>query len=101
MKKTAYIRVWKDLDLDDIGRHLLIAGDPMGDCANCREVGIDISNAKSCPKCNTEFKYIATRVHSSALQAKRLKAKRPDLIAIELSDFKNVQARNEAQRFME
>lgn len=101
MGKQECIRVWKDMDLEDLKSHLLIAGDPQGDCANCREVGINISDAKLCPKCGTEFKYIATRLAGGPSQAKRLKTKRPDLIAIELSDFKKAQSRNEAQRFME
>lgn len=101
MPKNAYIRVWKDMDLEDIQKHLLIAGDPTGDCANCKEVGLDIREAKTCPKCNTEFKYIATRLKGGSSQAKRLKTKRPDLTAIELSDFKDATARDDARRFME
>ena len=101
MNKPVYVRVWKDLDLEDIEKHLLIAGDPTGDCANCKDVGINIRDAKSCPKCNTQFKYIATRVGSTVVQAKRLKTKRPDLIAIEFLDFKNAKARSQAHKFME
>lgn len=99
MSKRAYIRIWQNLDLEEIQGHLLIAGDPKADCANCREIGIDVSN-KFCPKCKTEFKYIATRIQGGHVQAKRLKAKRPDLIIIELSDFKEAQARDQAREFM-
>lgn len=100
MSKKGFIRVWQEMDFEEIGRYLLIAGDPTGDCANCKEVGIDISNAKTCPKCNTQFKYIATRLKSTSSQANRLKTKRPDLTIIELSDFKESQARDEARRFL-
>lgn len=98
MDRNAYIRVWRDMDLDDIQKHLLVAGDPTGDCANCREIGIDIVKAKACPKCGAEFKYIGTRIRDSVPQARRLKQKRPDLTVIEYSDFKNAQARNDARK---
>ncbi|NQT23593.1 MAG: hypothetical protein HQ579_09195 [Candidatus Omnitrophica bacterium] len=94
------MRVWQDLDLAEVKKHLLICGDPSGDCANCREVGINIQNAKSCPTGKTEFKYMATRVTGSTSQAKRLKAKRPDLIAIDFSDFKDAKTRSEAHKFL-
>ena len=100
MSGNFYIRVWQYLDLFEVQKHLLICGDPTGNCANCREVGINIQDTKSCPACKTEFKYIATRVKGSTFQAKRLKAKRPDLIAIDFSDFKDAQARSEARKFL-
>jgi len=94
------IRVWQEFDLDDVKEHLLIAGDPTGDCAGCREVGIRIQDAKTCPNCRTEFKYIATRLQNNPSQARKLKNKRPDLIAIDLSDYKAAMSRREAHRFM-
>jgi len=100
MGKNVYIRVWKELELFDMQKHLLIVGDLMGDCSNCKEVGLDISAVKTCPKCNTEFKYIASRAQGSS-QGKRLKTRRPDLIAIEFADFKEAQTRDEARKFLE
>lgn len=100
MDRAAYIRVWEKLELDYITKHLLIAGDPTGDCANCKEVGINIQAAKSCPKCNTLFKYVATRLQNNASQARKLKMKRQDLVAIDLLDYKEAYARQQAHRFM-
>ena len=100
MADSTYIRIWKEIELDDIQKHLLITGDPLGDCANCKEVGINISSAKVCPKCGTEFKYISTRLKSNPSQARKMKQKRPELIAVELSDFKEACARRKAQKFM-
>jgi hypothetical protein len=101
MSKKVFVRIWQDMELDDIEKHLLIAGELTGDCSNCREVGIDIINARTCPKCNTEFKYIATRLGGGATQARRLKAKRNDLTFIEFLDFKEARARKDAQNFLE
>jgi len=100
MDGSAYVRVWQEIDLIHVQKHLLIAGDPTGDCSNCKEVGIHIAGAKVCPNCNTEFNYIATRLKNNPSQARKLKAKRSDLIAIDLSDYKEATARSNAHRFM-
>lgn len=96
MPKEINIRVWQVHDMELITKHLLVAGDPTGDCANCKEIGIDIATSKNCPKCKTEFKYIATRLDNNPTQAGRLKKKRPDLIAIDLGDYKEALAREKA-----
>ncbi|MFH1790879.1 MAG: hypothetical protein ABH885_02710 [Candidatus Omnitrophota bacterium] len=100
MSQHVFIRVWSELDMDLIKRHTLIAGDPAGDCANCKEVGINIQVSKKCPNCGTEFKYIATRLQNNPSQARKLKAKRPDLTAIDLSDYKEAYGRSQARDLM-
>ncbi len=87
------IRVWKEMDVTDIGKHLLIAGEVTGDCSNCRELGINYSTAKACPKCGNEFKYIASRPH----EIRKIKNKRPDLIFIDLEDYKKVTGKIKAK----
>jgi hypothetical protein len=87
------IRVWKEMDISDIGNHLLIAGETAGDCSNCRELGIDYSSAKTCPKCKNEFKYIATRFH----EIRKIKQKRPDLIFIDFEDYKKATGKIKAK----
>lgn len=89
-----FVRVWKEFDIQDISEHLLVVGDITGDCSKCRELGIDYSNAKSCPKCETHFKYIACRTR----EIKKITKKRPDLIFIDFEDYKKalgkIKARN-------
>lgn len=80
------IRVWKELDIGDVSKHLLIVGASTGDCSNCRELGINYSIAKTCPKCGTEFRYIASRIK----EIKKIKDKRADLIFIEFEDYKKI-----------
>jgi len=89
------IRVWQEVDIDAIEPHLLVAGSTAGDCGNCKEINIELSQ-KRCPKCGAEFKYIGTRISASAKEAKRIKLKRPDLTIIDLNDFKEIQARKKA-----
>lgn len=98
-KSKSIIRIWQEMDIRLITPHMLIAGQVTGDCSNCKEVGIPFE-AKTCPKCGIDFKYMGTRVSSSAKEAKRLHHKRPDLTLVELSDIKEIQAREKARGFL-
>ena len=100
MDNNILVRVWQEMDFLYLKDHLLIAGDPLGDCSKCKEVGINIAGSKNCPKCGTEFKYIATRLHNDPSQARKLRAKRADLIAIDLSDYKDALGRSQALKFL-
>ena len=96
----AFIRVWQEIDLGEINKHLLVAGDLTGDCNQCREVGIGYANSKTCPKCQAQFKYIASRSKEASLgHIKRIKAKRADLIFIDYSDFRKAIERHKAREF--
>ncbi len=96
-----YIRVWQDVDISFISKHLMIVGELTGDCANCRELGINYSNAKNCPSCKTEFRYLGIRRSNSSDPGliKRLKDKRPDLVFIDYNDFKDTFEKNKAKDF--
>ncbi len=87
------IRVWKEMDVSDIEKHLLIAGEVTGDCSSCRELGINYSSVKACPQCGNEFKYIATRFH----EIRKIKQKRPDLIFIDFEDYKKATGKIKAK----
>ncbi|MFC1666265.1 hypothetical protein ACFL0P_00145 [Candidatus Omnitrophota bacterium] len=78
-----FIRVWREVDINDIAGHLLVVGVSSGDCYKCRELGINYSTAKACPGCRTDFKYIASRNR----EVKKIKTKRPDLIFIDFEDY--------------
>ncbi|MDD5617956.1 MAG: hypothetical protein PHG69_02580 [Candidatus Omnitrophica bacterium] len=95
------IRAIKELDLDEVGNHLLVVGDLTGDCFSCKELGLDYSSVKVCPKCKTEFRYITSRrsPESSLRNLSRLYRKRPDLICIEFSDLKEHKNRDKAKDF--
>lgn len=89
------MRIWKEFDIKDVSSHLLIVGLLSADCSNCRELGINYLNAVSCPKCGTEFKYIASRNK----EIRKIKEKRPDLIFIELEDYKKATGSVKARDF--
>ena len=89
-----YLRVWEERDLPEIGSHLLIMGDTLGDCATCRCLGINLSQ-KSCPQCKTEFRYVTSRrIETHPGEAfrivRRARQTRPDLLFVDYSDFKRL-----------
>lgn len=97
-----YIRVARELDFDDVSKHLMVVGDLTGDCFSCRHVGIDYTREKYCPQCKTDFKYISYRRLSSAItgaQISRLCQKRPDLTYVEYGDVKEIADRLKVKNF--
>ncbi|MBU1852778.1 MAG: hypothetical protein KJ957_01880 [Candidatus Omnitrophica bacterium] len=93
---SEFIRVWKNVDMQDISSHLLIVGEIKGECSGCRALGIDYREAKTCPQCNASFKYIASRTK----EVKRIKERRPDLIFIDFEDYKKVLGKIKARDFL-
>ncbi len=99
------IRIWVEKDIQEIEEKLLVVGDIHGDCANCRELGLDYSSVKKCPKCQTVFKYIASRSSTGSgdhrfHEVKRILSKRKDLILIDYDDYKRISGRKKAKKFL-
>lgn len=96
------IRALREFDLDEISHHLLVVGDLTGDCFNCRELGLDYSSIKQCPKCKTDFRFITSRKASNyglkILSA--LHKKRPDLSCIEFNDLKQHKSQEMARNLL-
>ncbi len=75
-----YFRVGREMDYDEVSKHLLVVGELTGDCFSCRHPGIDYSREKYCPQCNTDFRYISYRKNSDAIttgQIAKLSGRRP------------------------
>lgn len=99
-----HIRVWQVLEIEEIERHLLIAGDTVGDCGHCRCLGIPYDQ-KHCPQCKTEFKYLTSRrIESHPSESypivQRLKEKRPDLLFIDYADYKHLSGKIKGRNFL-
>ncbi len=99
---TGFIRVWKEFDIDDIAKHLLVAALTLSSCENCGKFGLDYSNIKSCPECKNEFKYIAVRLNPEEksqenLTIRKIIHSRPDLIFINYEDYKRLVAKAKAK----
>jgi hypothetical protein len=99
-----YMRIWQACDIREISKQLLIVGDITADCAACRELGIDYVTAKSCPKCSTTFRFIASRLtgpldRNRGATVKRIKDRRPDLTFIDYEDYKEITGKQQAREF--
>jgi len=93
------IRVVKEFDIEEVCSHLLVVGDLTGDCFSCKELGLDYSTVKACPKCKTGFRYITSRraPDFSLRNLSILHKKRPDLVCIEFKDIKEHKNREKAK----
>ncbi len=81
-----YIRVWENLDVEEVKKHLLIWGVLDGMCANCKKVGLRLEE-KICPECKTEFKYLALREKNTGANVFKIKKRRPEITIIDYKDF--------------
>lgn len=100
----AWIRVWQEKELTEVEKHLLIVGDTLADCGQCRELGLDYRNATRCPKCGTTFSYITSRRFESHPSerfhiVKRLSQTRSDLVWIDYDDYRKITGRQKALDF--
>ena len=101
-----FLRIWNEFDIEEVQKRLLILGDVTGDCASCRELGIQYQQAKECPRCKTYFKYVTSRrleIHSGERFqiVARLRERRPDLTFIDYEDYKRTLGRKKARDFFE
>ncbi len=99
-----FLRIWQSCDIQEITKHLLIVGDITADCQACRELGIDYQTVKACPKCNTTFRFIASRNTGKldpnrGATVKRIKDRRPDLTFIDYEDYKEITGKQSARDF--
>jgi len=95
-----YLRVWKDLDLEDIKNHLIVIGELSAECFSCHSVGINIK-AKSCPNCNTLFKYVGFRRKVDGSYINNLAKEREGLVFIDFEDFKKILDKEKAKKTLD
>ena len=92
-----FIRVFKEFDVEDISKHLLIFGDVQATCNNCSKLGVDIS-IRTCPECKTEFRF-ATFSSSKDKGSQIVKIRKAsDLIFIDYDDFKYLMGEIKAKK---
>lgn len=99
-----YIRIFQELDINEVKKHLLITGDLSGDCAACQALGLDLYHVTACPECGTSFKFITSRRLESHpgerfSLARRYREKRPDLQFIDYTDYQKVLGQKKARDF--
>ncbi|MBI4845484.1 MAG: hypothetical protein HY810_03300 [Candidatus Omnitrophica bacterium] len=99
--KPALIRIWNEIDVDEVKKHLLMAGELSANCENCQQLGIDFAKEQACSECHTRFRYISFRKKDNKAEElsaiRRLKHKRPDLTIVDYEDIKHACGKSKAQ----
>jgi hypothetical protein len=98
--RTKFVRVWSQLQVDDVKKHMLYVDDLYGTCGNCKRLGLNYLKDKSCPECKTIFKYMATNSKNPADVAKlltRIEKENIQLTMIDRDDFERSNASDAAK----
>ncbi len=94
------IRVYQSLEFDDVKQHLLEYGVLSGICAKCKAMDIKL-NDRLCPKCGTEFKYVAFQnIREHLPKMIKLHAERPGIQFVDHQDFKRIEAEMKARSIL-
>lgn len=56
-----YLRVWTEIDINEIKDHIVMVDDKYGHCPSCKKIGIELKDLKNCPACEREFKYVTSK----------------------------------------
>ena len=93
-----YVRVWKELDVEEIKKHLLVMGQASGLCENCNTLIPDYKQ-NFCPNCQTKFQYVTLRseLGQDASFYRKLNDIFKDFICIDYSDYKKLSAKAKAK----
>ena len=82
-----FIRVYQPLDIQEVKRHLLIAGDLSGCCSACQALDIPFE-AERCPSCHTAFHYLSfRRPDTQRAKIAKIARRRPSLRIIDFQDY--------------
>jgi hypothetical protein len=96
-----FLRIWSEVDAQEIQDSILIVDDKFGFCPVCKEMAIKIDNIKNCPKCKRELKYVTSREARSGEKGiafiSRISKKLPGLKFIDYDDYQYITSKNKAQ----
>ena len=95
-----YIRVWTEVDIAEVEKHIIIVDDKFGFCPGCREIGIKIDGLGNCPKCGRVFKFVTARESRGAKGADivmRIRKKLPMLAFVDYDDYERITTKKKAE----
>lgn len=94
------VRVWTDLDPNEISKRIIIVDDLHGFCPSCKATGIKYDSITKCPECGIEFKYVTTREKVNSEKGRKIIEKiikyAPNLTILDYNDYKYVTDKNKA-----
>jgi hypothetical protein len=86
-----FIRIWKEIDVDEIEKYLVIVDDIQGFCPSCKKAGIKYEDLAACPSCTREFRYATLRekgdAHTLSQLVAKLTKKVPSLSIVDGNDY--------------
>ena len=91
------IRVWKELNVKDVEKHLVVVGELSSECFSCHEIGLGL-DVKICPKCGIYFKYMGFRRKNPVSYLQRIKNNFPGIVFIDFEDFKKIIGKRDAHK---
>ncbi|UCD15110.1 MAG: hypothetical protein JSV34_05155 [Candidatus Omnitrophota bacterium] len=95
-----FLRVWQELDLTDIEKHLIVVGELSSECFACHKIGID-SKSKQCPCCGISFKYTGFRRKDQINYLRKVRQENPAMIFIDFDDFKKALNKRDAKKLLD
>ena len=92
-----FIRIYQQCDFSILKDHVLEYGALSGVCSKCKELNIKLDQT-SCPKCGTEFKFIAFQnVKESLPKMNKIKEELPFVDFVDYQDFKKMEGEHKAR----
>lgn len=92
-----FVRVWTEINVDEVETHLIYIEDLYGSCGKCKKLGLNYLKDTKCPSCGTVFRYAATNLKNVADAVKilnRMKSSGVNLTLIEREDLIKAQAKD-------
>ena len=100
MGSQRLIRVYKNLDIDEIKNHVLLYGALAGQCGKCSQLNVKLDAVK-CPACSTEFNFIAfSNIKDHLPKIAQIQFERPYVTFVDHDDFKRISGAIKAEGFL-
>ncbi len=99
MASQRLIRIYKNLDIDEIKHNILLYGDLSGQCGKCGKLGVKLDAVK-CPDCQTEFNFIAFKnIKDHMPKIQQLLVERAYVTFVDHDDYKRISGAVKAEGF--
>ena len=95
-----HMRVWTEVNLQEVEDHIIIVDDKFGFCPGCREIGIKIEGVTACPKCGRALKYVTARESKGPRgfeMVGRVRRKLPHLTFVDYDDYERLTGKKKAE----
>lgn len=98
--KKRFVRVWKELDVEEVAKKLIVVGELSAECFVCHNIGLDV-DTRICPYCQAGFRYMAFRRKVDGAYIARKQEAFPDMTFIDFDDFKHLREQNDARKLLD